>query len=83
LGPQNKKAVNQMAAASRESENFGELSPFIGWNSDRCEGSRLSLSKTESQPAERAIAQILMAVREIAARQKSASQGQVLTKGVH
>ena len=40
-----------------------------------------SLSKTESQPAERAIAQILMAVRGIAQCRKSAPQALVLTNG--
>jgi len=81
LGPQKKKAVNQMAAASRESESFGRLSPVFRRTSYRGEGSRLSDSKTESPVAKRAIAQVLMAVREIAARRRCASQGSVLTKG--
>jgi len=63
-----------MTAASRESESFEELSPISGWNSDRREGSRHSLSKTESRAAERTMAQILIAVREIAARRLGASQ---------
>jgi hypothetical protein len=63
-----------MAAASRESESFKGFSPIIGWNSDRRGGYRHSLSKTESPPVKRIIAQVLIAVREIAARRKSASQ---------
>jgi hypothetical protein len=75
-----KKTVNQMAAASRESESFEGLSPIIGWNSDRREGCRHSLFGTESRTAERAIAQILTPVREIAARREGASQEPVVTK---
>jgi len=83
LGAQNRKAVNQMAATSRESESFGPLSRVFGQTSCRRERSRHSLSKTESPPVERIIAQILMPVREIAARRESAFQELALTKRVH
>jgi hypothetical protein len=63
-----------MAAALRESESFKGFSQIIGWKSDRREGPPLSLSKTESPPVKRTIAQILIAVREIATHRLGASQ---------